>query len=201
MRRYGVLLALLALAACSGGSDATPTPTTDVVERFTVEGASMEPKFSNGDVLDVLRYTAPVATGDIVVFHAPTSPNREFVKRVIAGPGQSVRIDDDAVRIEVRVDDQPLNEPYVKGVTDCPSGPGSGCTFLVPHNPQPAIPVPDSSPISIPIDELGRLDALPCKTTACYFVLGDNRQNSSDSRQGWLVPVDNIIGYVESPHP
>ncbi len=153
----------------------------------------MEPKFSNLDVLDVLRYTAPVATGDIIVFHAPTSPNREFVKRVIAGRGQYTRIDDG---VGVRVDNQLLDEPYVKGVTQCQGQ--FGCSFLVPSNPQPAIPIPDSSPISIPIDELGLLDALPCKTTACYFVMGDNRQNSSDSRQRWLVPVDNIIRYVES---
>ena len=159
----------------------------------------MEPKFSNLDVLDVLRYTAPVATADIIVFHAPTSPNREFVKRVIALPGQSVRIDDDVVRIEVRVDDQRLNEPYVKGVTDCPSGPGSGCTFLVPHNPQPPVPKPDASPISMTVGGPSGIDISACQTTACYFVMGDNRQNSSDSRQGWLVPVDNIVGYIAQP--
>jgi signal peptidase I len=153
----------------------------------------MEPKFSNLDVLDVLRYTAPVATGDIIVFHAPTSPNREFVKRVIAGPGQQVEVVDG---VEVRVDGQRLDEPFVKGLTQCNKQ--SACSFRIPPNLQPSIPGPGASPISNLIAG-PVVDNLACQTTACYFVMGDNRQNSSDSRQGWLVPVDNIIGYIAQP--
>ena len=35
-----------------------------------------------------------------------------------------------------------------------------------------------------------------CAVKGCYFVMGDNRQNSSDSRQGWVVPAENIRGYI-----
>jgi signal peptidase I len=191
MWRYEVLVVLLIAAGCSGGSSSTPTPTSDAVLRFPVEGASMEPTFSNGESVDVLRYTSPVQTGDIIVFVAPTSPNRNFLKRVIAGPGDRVQIIQDEGL--VIVNGETIGEPYVQGVTRC----GAWCEFSVPPTiatgevivpnggisprPQPTAPGDD------------------CGSAACYLVMGDNRQNSSDSRQGWLVPVDNIIGYVEAP--
>jgi len=152
--------------------------------QFTMEGGSMEPTLLNGTLLDVLRYASPPATGDLIVFHAPTSPSREFLKRVIAGPGQTVSI----ASGEVSVDGTALIEPYIKGTTECLQ---AGCTFII-ADAQPAVPDPGASPISVspgaPQPE--------CETSACYFVMGDNRQNSSDSRQGWLVPVQNIVGRV-----
>jgi signal peptidase I len=153
----------------------------------------MAPTFSNLDVLAVLRYTAPVAPGDIIVFQAPTSPNRDFVKRVIAGPGQEVEIIDG---VEVRVDGHRLDEPHANGITQCNKQ--FGCSFRIPPNLQPSIFGHAASPIS---NLIGGpvVDNSACQTTACYFVMGDNRQNSSDSRQGWLVPVDNIIGYIAQP--
>lgn len=154
--------------------------------QFRMEGAGMEPTLHDGNVLDVLRYDRPVASGDLIVFHAPTSPSREFLKRVVAGPGQTVSI----AAGKASVDGQALTEPYIQGTTECFE---AGCTFVIP-DAQPAVPNPGASPLSVspgaPQPE--------CETSACYFVLGDNRMNSSDSRGGWLVPVQNIIGYVRA---
>jgi hypothetical protein len=56
------------------------------------------------------------------------------------------------------------------------------------------IPMPDGQPRAFLVEPEAERQA--CETTGCYFVMGDNRQRSADSRQGWLVPAENIIGYV-----
>ena len=108
-------------------------------------------------------------TADVSVFAAPTSPNRDFIKRIIGVPGGTVEITPDG---RVSVNGTLLAEPYITGTTTCNR---EECTVTIP--------------------EAGTPEArAECGSDACYFVMGDNRQNSSDSRQGWLVPVQNIIG-------
>ncbi|MEO8456502.1 MAG: signal peptidase I [Chloroflexota bacterium] len=176
-------------------------------QNFKVEGASMNPSLENGEYLIVnkLSYAEidlslfnflpffdagdePVHhlwggpdRGDVVVFRAPTSPNRDFIKRVIGLPGDDVLIDDQAGT--VTVNGKLLTEPYIQGTTRC----GQQCDWKVP--------LPNTA------------DAhSTCGADRCYFVMGDNRQNSSDSRQGWMVPEENIVGktlvtYWESGGP
>ena len=166
-------------------------------QNFRVEGASMYPSLENGEYLIVNKlsyatldlgvfdflpfYNAgadPVKhlwgepeRGDIIVFRAPTSPNRDFIKRIIGLPGDTVEITPDE---SVIVNGTVLSEPYIQGTTRC-SGAGNECTFEIP--------------------EAGSPEAMAeCGSEACYFVMGDNRENSSDSRQKWLVPEENIIG-------
>jgi len=144
-----------------------------VIERFRVEGHGMSPTLEDGDEVEVLDYSgADPARGDIIEFAAPTSPHRLFVKRVIGLPGDTVEVDESTG--EVSVGGQALSEPYVQGATSC----SQTCTWTVP---QPSSPEAQATRGS----------------DRCYFVLGDNRQNSSDSRQGWLVPAENIRGFVE----
>jgi signal peptidase I len=107
--------------------------------------------------------------GDVIVFEAPTSPGRDFIKRIIGLPGDTVEITTDG---KVIVNGTVLDEPYAAGTTACS---GSECKWAIP-----LAGTQESQTM--------------CKSDACYFVMGDNRQNSSDSRQGWLVPEENIIG-------
>ena len=164
-------------------------------QNFRVEGASMSPSLENGEYLIVNKlsyaqidlgmldflpfYDAGEDAvkhlwggpdrGDVIVFEAPTSPGRDFIKRIIGLPGDTVEITGDG---KVIVNGTILDEPYAAGVTSCN---GSECNWPVPAE--------------------GSAEAeAKCGSNACYFVMGDNRQNSSDSRQGWLVPEENIIG-------
>lgn len=83
-----------------------------VVESFEVQGHSMEPTLHDGERLLVnkfiYRFSDPVR-GDIVVFRYPLGTNRDFIKRVIAVPGERVRIEEG----RVYVDGRPLEEPYL----------------------------------------------------------------------------------------
>jgi len=164
-------------------------------QNFKVEGHSMDPSLADGEFLIVNKLTYaeidlgmfdflpffdagdnPVHhlwgspdRGDVIVFRAPTSPDRDFIKRIIGLPGDNVEINQ--TNGEVKVNGAPLTEHYIQGTTQC----AQSCTWTVPKANSPE-------------------SRKACGSNACYFVLGDNRQNSSDSRQGWLVPKENIVG-------
>jgi signal peptidase I len=174
-----LLLAVLIFFAIGG----IPGRGGGTIQNFRVEGASMEPSLDSGEYLIVnkLAYAEidlslfdwlplfdsgdnPVhhlwdtpSRGDVVVFRSPTNVNRDFIKRIIGVPGDTVQIDRDAGR--VRLNGEVIEESYIQGKTTCSSSCGP---WVVPEG--------------------------------AYFVMGDNRQNSSDSRQGWFVPEGNIIG-------
>jgi signal peptidase I len=164
-------------------------------QNFKVEGHSMDPSLANGEYLIVNKlnyaqidlsifnflpfYSAgddPIHylwgspdRGDVIVFRAPNSPDRDFIKRIIGLPGDTVEIDENTG--QVKVNGAPLAETYIQGTTSC----SQECSWTVP---------PSNTDAS----------QEECGSNSCYFVLGDNRQNSSDSRQGWMVPKENIVG-------
>jgi signal peptidase I len=152
------------------------------VQNFKVEGRSMEPTLHTGQYLlinkasywnidanAILRFLpgqaeqdqapsftyvfGPPTRGDIIVFRYPLDPSRDFIKRVIGLPGDTVEIKDSKVYVNGRA----LDEPYLT-----------------------AVPQYDMESQVVPTDN--------------YFVLGDNRNSSSDSHVWGMVPMENIIG-------
>jgi signal peptidase I len=127
-----------------------------------VDGVSMAPTLANEDRLIVNRWTYVLSeprSGDIVALRYPRSPEKLFVKRVIAAAGDVVRI----VAGKVYVNDQLLQDDYVAPEFRDQSNWG---------------------PQTIPSGE--------------YFVMGDHRNRSSDSRQWGLVPKRLILGRIEA---
>ena len=87
------------------------------IQSFVIVGISMEPSFEEGQRLiinkAVYRFREP-ARGDVIVFHPPNNQRTDYIKRIIALPGDTVEIKGEAVY----VNDSQLYEPYIK---DSPS--------------------------------------------------------------------------------
>ena len=127
-----------------------------------VEGQSMAPTLEDQDRLIVNKLAYRIGkpqVGDIAMLYYPREPEKSFVKRVVAGPGQTIR----SVNGHLFLDEVPLRDDFI------PEG------YLDLHETWGPRTVPD----------------------AHYFVMGDHRNNSSDSRVWDWVPERYIIGRVE----
>ncbi len=133
-----------------------------LIQPFVVEGSSMEPNFHNSQYLmvDKLSYRIhPPKRGDVVVFHPPNAPSLNYIKRIIALPGEQIEIKNG----EIFINNARLAEPYIPAEKT-----------LIRYS-----------------------EAANLKQTLGndeYFVLGDNREHSSDSREWGSVPAANVIG-------
>jgi len=138
-----------------------------------VDGDSMMPTFVNNEYLIAEKisydFTQP-HRGDVVIFRYPKNPSVIYIKRVIGLPGEVVDIKDGKVNIADSVNDNPalLSESYLSS---------SVKTNIFDTSSQ----------------EQEFKTALKDNE---FFVLGDNRDHSSDSREWGVLPRANIIGRV-----
>ena len=156
------------------------------IENFKVEGSSMRPELSGGEYVMVnklsffrvdmrrlsdlvpfwdakekkshLPFTGPPERGDVIVFHAPVRPPKDFVKRVIGLPGETLEIRSGAV--------------YINGV-ELEESYDLGSEFRSYQESQ-SITLRDGE----------------------FFVLGDNRGSSNDSKDWGPVRMEEIVGKV-----
>ncbi len=135
-----------------------------------VQGQSMEPTLHNADRLYVNRLFYTPEKGDVVIFVSESDPNRPYVKRVIGTAGDTVYIDFRTG--DVFVNGQLIDEPYIKEETLLN---GSYIMNLMASGQYG----PDH-PIKV---EEGHI-----------FVMGDNRNNSKDSRELGQIPLDEVLG-------
>jgi len=116
----------------------------------------MEPNLQEGERLIINKavyiFQEP-ERGDVIVFHPPNNRLGDYIKRIIALPGDTIEIKKGVVY----VNGSQLHEPYIK----------------------------DPPNYTIRQRQIRENN---------YFVLGDNRNNSNDSHNGWTVPRQNIIG-------
>ena len=155
---------------------------TLIVQAFTIPSGSMMDtllvgdyilvnKFLFGPEVPLTDYRLPSLRlpyrGDIIVFKYPQDEKRDFIKRIVGTPGDTVQVRGQQVLINGQV----LDEPYVRrnpGVLSHISSPGF-CGYAYA-----------CEPLVVPADS--------------YFVMGDNRDNSQDSRYWGFVKRDKIKG-------
>jgi signal peptidase I len=158
---------------------------TFVVQAFKIPTGSMEETLLIGDHLLVNKFVfgpAPTAVEravlpigtirrrDILVFKYPEEPDRDFIKRVIGLPGETVELREK----KVYVNGTPLDEPYVHFLT-APAGQQSEFHEVTSFDVRERY-----GPVTVPADH--------------YFMMGDNRDNSQDSRYWGFLPRENIKG-------
>ena len=131
---------------------------TFLYQPVRVEGTSMLPRLEDRDRLFINKFVYHVAAierGDVVVFHYPRDPEKSYIKRVIALPGDQLRIDHGHVWVNSKL----LHEPYV---------------------PVQYRDTRSMAEVTVPPD--------------CYFMMGDHRSISSDSRDFGSVDRSLIYG-------
>ena len=126
------------------------------IQSYRVSGISMQPGLQNDEYVVVNKmaylFHAP-DRGDVIVFHYPLDTSKDFIKRIIGLPGDTITYDSTTVRVDGTL----LNEPYISQAAN-----PEGKTLVVPANE--------------------------------YFVMGDNRPASDDSRDWGFVPKDDLVG-------
>jgi signal peptidase I len=154
---------------------------TFVVQAFKIPTGSMENNLLIGDHLLVNKFVFaptltpveqmllpidPIRRGDIIVFKYPEDPERDFIKRVIGLPGETVELRNK----KVHINGKPLDEPYVQYLFTPSDGEG-------PFDYDVRMTY---GPVTVPPNH--------------YFMMGDNRDNSQDSRYWGFLPREYIKG-------
>jgi signal peptidase I len=157
---------------------------TFVVQAFKIPTGSMEENLLIGDHLLVNKFVygpsesrierlllpmGTISRGEVIVFKFPEQPERDFIKRVIGLPGETVEMREKKVYINGKA----LDEPYVHFL----QAPGAQSEFseVTSYDVRERY-----GPVKVPPDH--------------YFMMGDNRDNSQDSRYWGFLPRELVKG-------
>jgi signal peptidase I len=169
---------------------------TFLLQAFTIPSGSMEQTLLIGDYVLVDKFCygsttgwnrllpyRKIGRGDVIVFHYPVNPAQDFVKRVVAIPGDRLRL----INKHVFINGAPVQEPFTQHITHLRN-------FYRDDFPQ--TDSPDYAVDAKWWKEMPKLveDHQLIIPDGNYFVMGDNRDDSQDSRYWGFVPRENIIG-------
>ncbi len=170
-----------------------------LVEPFRIPSGSMMPTLLVGDFILVNKYAygirLPVVNkkimevgeptrGDVVVFRFPKDPGIDYIKRVIGVPGDHVVYRDKTLYINQKKVPQLQEGSYI--------GTGSGLSMSGADLRSEELGDADHDILVVP--RVRGISTDVVVPEGHYFVMGDNRDNSNDSRYWGFVPDDNLVG-------
>ncbi len=184
-----------------------------VAEPYRIPSGSMMPTLEVGDFIMVSKFSYGIRLpgidtrivsvgeperGDVVVFRPPWAPGESWIKRVVGLPGDEVVIRDNRVWIN----GEPVSTELIGPYRGDPANDDDaelmryGATLLTERLGNVGhqiiqMPLVDGAP-DVPNELNPR--TVP---SGCYFVMGDNRENSQDSRYHGCVPEENLVGKAE----
>ena len=181
-----------------------------LVEPFKIPSGSMMPTLLAGDYILVNKFTygfrIPILNniivemnkpkrGDVIVFHYPPDPKIDYIKRVVGVPGDKIQYQDKQLIINGKKLDVTFTNDYeyeMQGANIISARKSVEKLGDVPHDilvhdipnqynaDMPGAKLQDGETITVPNDS--------------YFAMGDNRDNSADSRVWGFVPEHNLVG-------
>ncbi|WP_256761453.1 signal peptidase I [Cohnella sp. WQ 127256] len=150
-----------------------------LVSPFIVDGPSMQPNFLNRERIIVNKILYDIREpkrGEVIVFHVPDE-GRDFIKRVIGVPGDTVKVEGD----QVYINGEPLDETYLKSAYD--EAHAAGVLYNKQNDERSNFPNNEFPEGTVP--------------EGTVFVMGDNRSNSEDSRMIGYIQMDEIVGRAD----
>ena len=163
---------------------------TFVFSPMKISGHSMDPTLADGERV-ISWKLSKVKRFDIVTLKAPDDPSKDYVKRVIGLPGDTIQMKNDELYINGKHYDEPYLNTFKKAMKN-----GS----LASHYPNEYKEVAENTKLfteNFTLQTLASTKGTIKVPNDTYFVMGDNRIISKDSRMLGFIPEKNILGVVK----
>lgn len=168
---------------------------TFVLSNNPISGDSMQPNFQNGQRVIAVRH-AQIRRGDVVIIDAPDKPGEMYIKRVIGLPGEKLV----SKNQQIYINGNKLSQPWLdqaRRMTDHQKG-FAGLKYSTTQNfDLKMLAKTDQFAENTPVKDVDYILKTGRIPKGTYFVMGDHRSISNDSRYIGVIPKSKIVGVAK----